>query len=400
MDYVETPRTEIGNATFMTNGHPLEDFSVENSFVVPQKRSEDLFSTVRQGRGLSFRTPAARQPFGDRRNVSKLPSKAEFSPLLKSVGKTHLQRHSEKLRGGPQTPALLENSYQVTRTPAFPNDDFSGIYVDEMGSSMAGNENTPLPQVPSSSVQSTPLAVLAPRDLNALPGSQGVLTLKDQENVIDKIGKENFNLKLKIHFLEEALRKSGPDYHEAALKENTDLKVDKISMQKELARAKKTLARAEQELEAYRQHLQDVQEKMKTRQANEGLKDDLHKLQSTVKSREIYIQELKSQLESTEDYHASLEKCQNDIDDLETELREKDRLIEDKEDEIDALKSQFGEAKSREEDNQDYKERLSEQTEQLREAQSELQEALEAKQKVEEDLEEVRSKTTIISSIC
>ena len=208
--------------------------------------------------------------------------------------------------------------------------------------------------------------------------------------VIDKIGKENFNLKLKIHFLEEALRKAGPGYHEAALKENTDLKVDKISMQKELARAKKTLAKAEQELEAYRQHLQDVQEKMKTRHANEGLKEDLQRLQSTVTSRETQIQELKSQLESSEDNHASLEKCQNDIDDLEAELRGKERLIEDKEDEIDGLKGQLEQEKERNEDNEDYQERFAEQAEQLKEAQNELQAAVVLKRKAEEDLEEVR----------
>ena len=406
MAYVETPRTEMGNATFMANGRRLEDFSVENSFVAPQKKSEDLFATVRQGRGLSLRTPTARQPFGDRRNISKLPSHAEFTPLLKSVGKNNLQRQNEKLRGGPQTPAFLKDGYQAVETPALPNRDYSGIYVDELGSSIAGNENTPLPQVASSSAQSTPLAVLAPRDSNAPLDSQGVLTLKDQENVcviepkavefalidiqvIDKIGKENFNLKLKIHFLEEALRKAGPGYHEAALKENTDLKVDKVSMQKELARAKKTLAKAEQELEAYRQHLQDVQEKMKTRNANEGLKEELQRLQSMVTSQEIQIQELKSQLESSEDNHASLEKCQIDIDDLEAELREKERLVEDKEDEIDGLKAQLEQKKGHSEDSQDYREKLTEQADQLRETQSELQVAIESKQKAEEDLEEV-----------
>lgn len=406
MAYIETPRTEMGNATFITNGRRLEDFSVENSFVAPQKKSEDLFATARQGRGLSLRTPIARQPFSDRRNISKLPSHAEFTPLLKSVGKSNLQRQNEKLRGGPQTPAFLKDGYQAVETSVLPHGDYSGIYVDELGSSIAGNENTPLPQVASSSAPSTPLAILAPRDSNAPLDSQGVLTLKDQENVcvqepravelaltdaqvIDKIGKENFNLKLKIHFLEEALRKAGPGYHEAALKENTDLKVDKVSMQKELARAKKTLAKAEQELETYRQHLQDVQEKMKTRNANEGLKEELRRLQSIVMSKEIEIQGLKSQLESSEDNHASLEKCQHDIDDLEAELREKERLIEDKEDEIDGLKGQLEQEKERNEDSQDNQERLTEQADQLRKAQSGLQAAIESKQKAEEDLEEV-----------
>jgi hypothetical protein len=56
------------------------------------------------------------------------------------------------------------------------------------------------------------------------------LSLRGQENVIDKIEKENFGLKQKIHFLEKALRKAGPGFSAALLKENTDLKVDKVTM--------------------------------------------------------------------------------------------------------------------------------------------------------------------------
>ena len=183
MAYIDTPRTDTGNATFMTNGHRLEDFSVENSFVAPQKKSEDLFAAVRQGRGLNLRTPTIRQPFGDRRNVSKIPAQAEFTPLLKSIGKNNLQRHKDKLRGGPQTPAFLHNGVQAVETPVLPNGDYSGIYVDELGSLVAGEENTPLPPVASSSAQSTPYAAMPARDVNAPLDAQGVLTLKDQENV-------------------------------------------------------------------------------------------------------------------------------------------------------------------------------------------------------------------------
>ena len=183
MAYIDTPRTEAGNATIMTNGHGLGDLSVENSFVVPTRKSEDLFATVRQGGKLSLRTPTVRQPLGDRRNVSKRPTQAEFTPLLKSVGKNNLQRHKEKLRGGPHTPAFLQDSFQALETPAIRNGDYSEIYVDENDSSMAGDENTPLPQVASSSAKSTPIATLPARDVNGPLDSQGVLTLKDQENV-------------------------------------------------------------------------------------------------------------------------------------------------------------------------------------------------------------------------
>ena len=183
MAYIDTPRTEAGNATIMTNGHGLGDLSVEDSFVVPTQKSEDLFATVRHGGKLGLRTPTVRQPLGNRRNVSKHPTQAEFTPLLKSVGKNNLQRHKEKLSGGPRTPAFLRDSFQALETPAMRNGDYSEIYVDEHGSSMAGDENTPLPQVASSSAKSTPIAILPARDVNGPLDSQGVLTLKDQETV-------------------------------------------------------------------------------------------------------------------------------------------------------------------------------------------------------------------------
>ena len=47
--------------------------------------------------------------------------------------------------------------------------------------------------------------------------------------IINKVEKENFGLKSKMHFLEETLRKAGPDFNAAALKENTDLKVDRMT---------------------------------------------------------------------------------------------------------------------------------------------------------------------------
>src|SRR5437764_9078588 len=96
--------------------------------------------------------------------------------------------------------------------------------------------------------------------------------------IINKIEKENFGLKLKIHFLEEALRKAGPGFSEAALKENTELKVDKITMQKELHRYRKTLTAAERDLEIYRQQIEGMQEKIKREHADAGKPDELARL--------------------------------------------------------------------------------------------------------------------------
>ena len=181
MAYIETPRTDSGNATYMTNGHDLENFSVEPSLLSPLKRKDDIVSHMRHGRGMSLNTPRARVPLADRRN---LQGRTEFTPLLQSVARKRLERNG-KVGGAPETPAFLKASYQGGDSPVLPRGDVSGVYGSDLGSSMVGDgEGTPMPQVASSSAQSTPLAVLPKRDAAGVLADQGnMMTLREQENV-------------------------------------------------------------------------------------------------------------------------------------------------------------------------------------------------------------------------
>ena len=181
MAYIETPRTDIGNSTYTTNGHDIENLSVEPSLLSPLKRKDDIVSQLRHGRGISLKTPRARVPLADRRN---LPTRTEFTPLLQSVARKRLERNG-KQNGAPETPAFLKASYQGSDSPALPGGDVSGVYGSDMGSSMLGDgDGTQLPQVASSSAQSTPLAVLPKRDAAGVMTDQGnMMTLREQENV-------------------------------------------------------------------------------------------------------------------------------------------------------------------------------------------------------------------------
>lgn len=183
MAYVETPRTDAGNATYMTNGHDFENFSAEPSLLSPLKRKDDMVSQMRNGRGINLKTPRARVPLADRRN---LPGRTEFTPLLQSVARKKLERNG-KLSGAPETPAFLKASYQGSDSPALPVGDVSGVYGSVLGSSVLGDgdgDGPPIPQVASSSAQSTPLAVLPKRDAAGVLTDQGnMMTLREQENV-------------------------------------------------------------------------------------------------------------------------------------------------------------------------------------------------------------------------
>lgn len=112
------------------------------------------------------------------------------------------------------------------------------------------------------------------------------------------------------------------------------MKVDKVTMQKELSRTRKTLNQAERDLEAYRLHLQEVQEKVKRKHVDEATREELSSLREAVQHKEVEIAGLRRRLDSAEVQNEELESLRADVDDQEAELREKDRAIEQRDEEI------------------------------------------------------------------
>ncbi|KAG9243437.1 microtubule associated-domain-containing protein [Calycina marina] len=224
---LDTPQTVAGDTTHL-NHHALDfDISQEQSFQSPAKDKNNLIDQLRNARrgngSGSIKTPRSRAVLIDRRNLPDAIGGGEFTPMLKSATR------NSGLRGKENSTPALAKLRALQNIP----EDFSPL--PEFGSSAYGRSRngsyisgTPAPQLESSSNASTPMALLPRRNegRGALQdGNQ--LSLREQENVIDRVEKENFGLKLKIHFLEDALRKAGPGFSEAALKENTELKVDK-----------------------------------------------------------------------------------------------------------------------------------------------------------------------------
>lgn len=59
------------------------------------------------------------------------------------------------------------------------------------------------------------------------------MTLKEQSSTIDRLSKENFDLKMRIHFLSEALDKRSEEGIKEMISENVELKSDKLKLQKD-----------------------------------------------------------------------------------------------------------------------------------------------------------------------
>lgn len=182
---LDTPRTEVGNATFTSN--PGLDFSIEPSFISPSRNHQESTRRSRNKHSDNhFKTPSVRPPLVDRRNVPAGPSHREFTPLLKSVVKSNMMRRQSKEQGGLRTPAVLKPGYQSAGvSPALPVDS-SAMDGGYTGTSfmVPDIDETPMPQVSSSSANSTPLARLPKSDEAAvLADGKKVMTLREQENV-------------------------------------------------------------------------------------------------------------------------------------------------------------------------------------------------------------------------
>jgi chromosome segregation ATPase len=222
------------------------------------------------------------------------------------------------------------------------------------------------------------------------------------QQAIDKLDKENFGLKLKIHYLQEQLEKAGPGYNQAALKENTELKVTKVTMQRDIARYKKSLHQAERDLEAYRLQLQELREKAKRRQVEEAVQREMEWMREEIETRETQVRELREELKNAKERESEeVEKLRNEVEDLEAAAREKDRIIEEKEDEIDNLKAHDGKENDAADELEAELERAKEQLEELqesldqakaeaREANEAQQQAIEEKEQAEENLKELQ----------
>ncbi len=136
-------------------------------------------------------------------------------------------------------------------------------------------------------------------------GEGNHLSLKEQENVIDRIEKENFGLKLKIHFSRRPSARQVRDSARPLSKKNTDLKVDKVTMQRELQRYKKHLTNAEKDLESYRQQILEVQEKARRKFADENQRAEVERLTQVLEEKEAEVEDLQRQAERSRNEHES-----------------------------------------------------------------------------------------------
>uniref|UniRef100_A0A8C9JJA1 CDK5 regulatory subunit-associated protein 2 n=1 Tax=Panthera tigris altaica TaxID=74533 RepID=A0A8C9JJA1_PANTA len=166
--------------------------------------------------------------------------------------------------------------------------------------------------------------------------------MKDFENQITELKKENFNLKLRIYFLEERMQQEldGPTEH--VYKTNIELKVEVESLKRELQEREQLLIKASKAVESLAEgggsEVQRVTEdaQKKVRQVEELLSKRIFHLEEDVKAAQAELEKAFAGTETEKALRLSLENKLSEMKkrhegalDMTVVLEQKDRLIEE-----------------------------------------------------------------------
>ena len=138
------------------------------------------------------------------------------------------------------------------------------------------------------------------------------MTLKEHRSTVDRLSKENFDLKMKIHFLDQALQRRSEDGVKEMITENVQLKSDKVQLEKDN--------------HGLRKQLRDLQKKLdENDQANSPDNDQGYgtdeERSPTAEEEVVYLRE---RLETTE---IEVQKLQNEQILRETERRRMAEIV-------------------------------------------------------------------------
>jgi chromosome segregation ATPase len=129
------------------------------------------------------------------------------------------------------------------------------------------------------------------------PGPKRGLTLKEHRSTVDKLSKENFDLKMKIYFLDQALQKRSEDGIKEMITENVQLKSDRMRLEKDNHMFRKQIRQLQQKLDE-----KNVQSSPKSDQGygtdderSPTAEEELLYLRERVETTEIEIEKLRSE---------------------------------------------------------------------------------------------------------
>ncbi|KAJ5971112.1 uncharacterized protein N7479_001030 [Penicillium vulpinum] len=125
------------------------------------------------------------------------------------------------------------------------------------------------------------------------------LTLKEQSSTIDRLAKENFDLKMRIHFLNEALNKRSEEGIKEMISENVELKSDKVKLSKDNQSLRRKIRDLEKQVKDH-QSDKDSMVNHDPEGSEEGDRDSAHDeeiifLRERIETYELEIERMRSE---------------------------------------------------------------------------------------------------------
>ena len=129
------------------------------------------------------------------------------------------------------------------------------------------------------------------------------MTLKEQSSTIDRLMKENWDLKLKINFLDDALSRRSDEGVKAMISENVDLRTAKFKSAKEMRELKRTNRELERKLQEKMDELAKSQEMPMPEKAETGpdseefqfMENELTYFRERVETYEVEVEKMRHQ---------------------------------------------------------------------------------------------------------
>lgn len=290
---------------------------------------------------------------------------AEFTPLLRTATKKN-RMMSFETPSNQTTNSIAENS---GLTPV--NWQKDQLPLLKTQGSLAGSNHA------------------SPAQSEMLGDAAGI---REQEKAMDKMKKENWELKLKVFLMEKQMHQSAPEHVQQALKENIEYKVQVTSLSKDIAKYKKALADTERKVASLGDQVSASMSQVECQLDHGMSEEERAKLKAMEQERdtllneredaEMKIRELEAEIDKLDADHATIEDLQKEIEDLNHKLgiaqgskQEAEKLLEQNEElqeeienlreEIDSVKSKHDDllSQTRSADNDDVVELLREQLE-------------------------------------
>nr|KIR89442.1 hypothetical protein I308_00449 [Cryptococcus tetragattii IND107] len=341
-----SPATSGGDATVMANGQTLPDISLGSLGSSFKSDDEDYVQHV----GLS--NPPSR---GNRRRSAETshsqtistPSPPSGALLTISPPPTVRKSSSHSALPTTQAPRRPRVLHRRTSNSSVEPDDLSGPLearygkeedTDDEAILSALSLTSPKKEYGAGKGRSYAVGASAKSGRHSVAAGElnGPMTLRDQEKQLEETKKEVFNLQLENHFLKERLSNMAPEHIEGALKENVKLKLEILTLGKELKKLKKLVMQQDKDLAAA------VRESGKSQEARE-LENLWNQEKERRKAAEQEIKTLQEEIEAggmdelrskLEDAEASGDVWRKRTEELEAELEDQKALNEDQIEEL------------------------------------------------------------------